>query len=228
PRTPPPAISATRLAKMIDHALLHPALTATELGQGCALAAGCQVASVCVRPCDVATARRLLAGTGVLVGTVVGFPHGGVGTRAKVGEGRAAMADGAEEIDMVLNIGWLRSGDLAGVAEDIRAVVAAAGGVPVKVILENAYLTDAEKVAGCTAARDAGAAFVKTSTGFAPGGATVADVRLMRATVGPDVGVKASGGVRTPGFVAELLAAGATRIGTSATESILDGWPPHP
>jgi deoxyribose-phosphate aldolase len=207
---------------MIDHSLLGPTLTVAEVEAGCEQAARLQVASVCARPCDVALASRLLAGTGVLVGTVVGFPHGATTTPAKVEETRVAVEQGAREIDMVLTISRLRSGDLPAVEADIRAVVEAAAGSPVKVILENAYLTDAEKVAGCLAAERAGAAFVKTSTGFAPTGATVADVRLMRATVAPSVEVKAAGGIRTLDAVLDLLAAGATRFGSTATATILD------
>jgi deoxyribose-phosphate aldolase len=207
---------------MIDHSLLGPTLTVAEVEAGCEQAARLQVASVCARPCDVVLASRLLAGTGVLVGTVVGFPHGATTTPAKVEETRVAVEQGAREIDMVLTISRLRSGDLPAVEADIRAVVEAAAGSPVKVILENAYLTDAEKVAGCLAAERAGAAFVKTSTGFAPTGATVADVRLMRATVAPSVEVKAAGGIRTLDAVLDLLAAGATRFGSTATATILD------
>jgi deoxyribose-phosphate aldolase len=210
------------VAKMIDHSLLRPELTTADVEEGCALAARYDVASVCVRPADVALAAKLLAGTDVLVGTVVGFPHGGAATRVKAFETGAAIEDGAAEIDMVLNIGRLRSADLDYVEADIRAVVRAAGTAPVKVILENAYLTDGEKVAACAAAERAGAAYVKTSTGFAPGGATVADLRLMRASVGPAVAIKAAGGVRTLDVLREMAALGVTRFGATATATILD------
>jgi deoxyribose-phosphate aldolase len=214
--------TVAEVAKMIDHSLLQPQLTIADIGAGCALAARYRVASVCVRPCDVPLAVRLLAGTGVLVGTVAGFPHGSAATPVKVTETRLAIEQGANEIDMVLSIGRLRSGDLALVEDDIRSVVTAAGSVPVKVILENAYLTDEEKVAGCQAAERAGAAFVKTSTGFATGGATVDDLRLMRASVSAAVQVKAAGGVRTLDVLLALADLGVTRFGATATATILD------
>jgi len=214
--------TVAEVAKMIDHSLLQPQLTTADVAAGCALAARYQVASVCVRPCDVPLAVRLLADTGVLVGTVAGFPHGSTSTQVKVAETRLAIEQGATEIDMVLNIGRLRSGDLAFVEDDIRSVIAAAEGVPVKVILENAYLTDEEKVAGCRAAERAGAAFVKTSTGFAAGGATMDDLRLMRASVSPAVHVKAAGGVRTLDRLLAMADLGVTRFGATATAAILD------
>ena len=215
-------VTVTHVAKMIDHSLLRPELTTEQIREGCALAARYDVASVCVRPNDVPLAATLLAETGVLVGTVVGFPHGSSTTAAKAFETRTAVEQGAREIDMVLHIGRLRSNDLTYVETDIRAVVQAAGGAPVKVILENAYLDDAEKWAGCRAAEAAGAAFVKTSTGFASGGATLADITLMRAAVSPAVQVKAAGGVRTLDVLLELANAGATRFGATATATILD------
>jgi deoxyribose-phosphate aldolase len=214
--------TVAEVAKMIDHSLLQPQLTSAEIESGCALAARYRVASVCVRPCDVPLAVRLLAGTGVLVGTVAGFPHGSTATPVKVTETRLAIEQGASEIDMVLNVGRLRSGDLAFVEDDIRSVVTAAGNVPVKVILENAYLTDEEKVAGCQAAERAGAGFVKTSTGFAAGGATVDDLRLMRASVSAAVQVKAAGGVRTLDVLLAMADLGVTRFGATATAAILD------
>ncbi|HWN35403.1 MAG TPA: deoxyribose-phosphate aldolase [Pseudonocardia sp.] len=218
----PATVTVEQVAKMIDHALLRPELTDADIRQGCELAAKYQVISVCVRPSDVSLAAELLAGTEVLVGTVIGFPHGAVATAIKAAETALAVEQGAAEADMVLNIGWLRSGELDAVEADIRAVVAAAGSAPVKVILENAYLTDEQKVAGCRAAERAGAAFVKTSTGFAPTGATLADVVLMRAAVSPHIEVKASGGVRTLDQLLELANAGVTRFGASATAEILD------
>jgi deoxyribose-phosphate aldolase len=210
------------VAKMIDHSLLRPELTLDDVRAGCALAARYEVASVCVRPCDVPAAVALLRGTGVLVGTVAGFPHGGSTTAVKVAETAVAVEQGAAEIDMVLNIGRLRSGDTAAVEADIRAVVEAAGGATVKVILENAYLTDAEKIAGCQAAERAGAHYVKTSTGFAPGGATMEDLALMRASVSPHVKIKAAGGVRTLDILLAMADIGVTRFGATATATILD------
>ena len=222
--TPLTAVTVTveQVAKMIDHALLRPELTVADIRQGCELAAKYQVISVCVRPSDVPLAVEQLAGTGVLVGTVIGFPHGSIATEVKAAETALAVRQGAAEADMVLNIGWLRSGALAEVEADIRAVVEAAESAPVKVILENAYLTDEQKVAGCQAAERAGAAFVKTSTGFAPSGATLADVVLMRAAVSPHIEVKASGGVKTLDQLLEMANAGVTRFGASATADILD------
>ncbi|GAA0813188.1 deoxyribose-phosphate aldolase [Spirilliplanes yamanashiensis] len=212
----------TSIAKLIDHSLLRPELTEAEVREGCALAARYGVASVCVRPADVPLAAGLLRGTGVLVGTVAGFPHGSSATATKAAEAALAVAQGAAEVDMVVNIGWLRSGDLADVEADIRAVVDAAAGATVKVILENAYLTADQIAAGCRAAERAGAHFVKTSTGFAPGGATMDDLALMRATVSPHVGVKAAGGVRTLDTLLAMAAIGVTRFGATATAAILD------
>lgn len=215
-------LTAAGIARTIDHSLLRPELTTRDVVDGCALAARLGVASVCVRPCDVAIAAAELAGTDVPVGAVVAFPHGTSTPGVKAAEARAAVADGARELDMVLNVGRLRGGDDAAVAVDVRAVVEAAGDAIVKVIIEAASLTDDEKVRACRLSEDAGAAFVKTSTGFGPGGATVADVRLMRASVSPHVGVKAAGGIRTLDALLAMLAAGATRIGATATAAILD------
>ena len=210
------------VAKMIDHSLLQPQLTVADIKAGCALAARYHVASVCVRLSDVPLAVALLEGTDVLVGTVAGFPHGSSATPIKVAETRMAIEQGAAEIDMVLNIGRLRSAELTFVEDDIRAVVTAAAGAPVKVILENAYLTDEEKVAGCQAAERAGAHFVKTSTGFAGGGATMHDLRLMRASVSDAVQIKAAGGVRTLDVLLAMAGIGVTRFGATATAQILD------
>jgi deoxyribose-phosphate aldolase len=216
-------ITLNELAKTIDHSLLRPEMTEAEVQSGCELAARYQVASVCVKPCHVRLAARLLEGSGVAVGTVVGFPHGSSTTFVKVAEAKDALANGARELDMVLNIGELRSGHYGKVREDIRSVVEAAGGrALVKVILENAYLTDEEKVIACRLVEEAGADFVKTSTGFAPGGATLADVRLMRAAVGTGIQVKAAGGVRTLDAALEMIDAGVTRMGATATAAILD------
>jgi deoxyribose-phosphate aldolase len=213
-----------QIAKTIDHSLLRPEMTLQEVSAGCELALHCHVASVCAKPCDVPTAVAILTGSDVAVGTVIGFPHGSNTTATKVFEAQLALEQGATELDMVLNIGWLRSGDDAHVLADIQAVVAmaAARGAIVKVILENAYLTDEEKVRACHLAEQASANFVKTSTGFAPGGATLDDLRLMRASVGPQMQIKAAGGVRTLDALLDALNAGATRVGATATQAILD------
>jgi deoxyribose-phosphate aldolase len=216
-------ITYEQLAKTIDHSLLKPEMTEAEVVAGCELARAYHVASVCVKPCHVALAARLLTGSDVAVGTVVGFPHGNSTTAVKAAEARQAIADGAVELDMVINIGELRSGHADYVKEDIRAVVEAAKGQAlVKVILENAYLTNEEKALACRLAEAAGADFVKTSTGFAPSGATIEDLKLMRASVGPRVQVKAAGGVRTLDAILAVIDTGTTRVGATATAAILD------
>jgi deoxyribose-phosphate aldolase len=214
------------LAKTIDHSLLRPELDDAFIEDGCRLAAEYDVASVCVRPADVARAVSLLRDTDVAVGTVIGFPHGGQPTATKVFEARGALAEGATELDMVIQIGALKSGRDADVEADIRAVVdvAHAAGAIVKVIFENAYLTDDEKVRACHLAEAAGADFVKTSTGFAPGGATHDDLRLMRANTSPHVQVKAAGGVRTLDALIDVMNLGVTRIGATATSAIIDDF----
>ncbi|MDP8904109.1 MAG: deoxyribose-phosphate aldolase [Chloroflexota bacterium] len=214
------------VAKTIDHSLLRPELDDDFIEANCRLAAEYDVASVTVRPVDVARAAGLLAGTDVKVGTVVGFPHGSHLTETKVFETRRALEDGAREIDMVINIGALKSGRDADVQADIAAVVEAAhaAGAIVKVIFENAYLTDDEKVRACRAAEGAGADFVKTSTGFAASGATHEDLRLMRANTSPHVQVKAAGGVRTLDALLAVIALGVTRVGATATKTILDDF----
>jgi deoxyribose-phosphate aldolase len=217
-----PLPAREQVAKMIDHSLLRPELTPADVKEGLATAAQYRTASVCVRPGDVAAAAAALHGTGVAVGTVVGFPHGSGTTAAKVFEARELASLGVDEIDMVINIGRLRGGDVAYVGDEIRAVVEAAEGRLVKVIFENCYLTDEEKAAGYRAAEAAGADFVKTGTGFAPGGATAADIALMRRTVSPAVQVKAAGGVRTLDALLYLNSLGATRFGATATAAILD------
>jgi deoxyribose-phosphate aldolase len=213
-----------QVAGTIDHSLLRPELTVAEVEAGCALADRYRVASACCRPADVPAVVPLLAGSPVAVGTVVGFPHGSSATEVKAHEAALARSQGAAEIDMVLNIGWLRSGELGRVEEDVRQVVAAADGVLVKVILENAYLTDEQKVLACKAVEAAGADYVKTSTGFAPSGATVEDLRLMRASVSPKVKVKAAHGVRTLDALLDVMEAGAQRCGATATAKILDDF----
>jgi deoxyribose-phosphate aldolase len=212
------------IAKAIDHSLLRPELDDGFVAEGCRLAAEYDVASVCVRPADVARAAEILRGTDVAVGTTIGFPHGNHLTETKVFEARRALVDGATELDMVLLIGALKSGRDADVEADIEAVVdvAHADGALVKVIFENAYLTDDEKIRACHLSEAAGADFVKTSTGFASSGATHDDLRLMRANVSPSVRVKAAGGVRTLDGLLEVLALGVSRIGATQTKPIID------
>jgi deoxyribose-phosphate aldolase len=214
------------IAKTIDHSLLRPELDDAYVAAGCRLAAKYDVASVCVRPADVRRAVAILAGTDVAVGTTIGFPHGNHVTAIKVAEARQALADGATELDMVLQIGALKSRRDAEVEADIRAVVevAHAAGAIVKVIFENAYLTDAEKVRACQLTEAAGGDFVKTSTGFAPSGATHDDLRLMRANTSPHVQVKAAGGVRTLDALLAVMELGVTRIGATATETIIQDF----
>lgn len=215
-------VTVAEIAATIDHAILKPELTRTEVDEQLALVAERGVFSACVRPSDVSHAYEVLEGSGVAVCAVIGFPHGTTSTQAKVAEAVQALDDGASELDMVLNIGRLRSGLVDDVEADIRAVVMAAGEHVVKVILETAYLSDDEIVAGCRASERAGAAFVKTSTGFGGGGASVEHLRLMRATVSDAVQVKASGGVRGLDTLLEMRDLGVTRFGTSATATILD------
>lgn len=218
-------ITYEQLAKTIDHSLLRPELTEADVISGCELAARYHVASVCVKPCHVRLAARQLAGSDVAVGTVIGFPHGSSTTAVKAFEARQALEDGAAELDMVINIGELRSGQYDYVRDDIRAVVEAAQGKAlVKVILENAYLTDEQKVKACQLVEEAGGDFVKTSTGFAPSGATLEDLRLMRRSVSPKIQVKAAGGVRTLDALLEVIDTGTTRVGATATATILDDF----
>ncbi len=219
-----PKYSKKKIAKTIDHSLLKPEMTRDEVRQGCEIAKKYDVASVCCKPSDVAFCAEILKGTDVEIGTVVGFPHGSSTTATKVFETKAAIADGATEIDMVLNIGLLKSGLYEEVKSDIAAVVEAAGGKMVKVILENAYLTDDEKVTACKLCEAAGAHYVKTSSGYAPTGATVADVKLMRASVSPKVKVKSAGGVRTLDALIEMLDAGIERSGATTTSTMLDEY----
>ena len=214
------------VAKTIDHSLLRPELDDRFVADGCRLAAEYDVASVCVRPADVARARAILAGTDVAVGTTVGFPHGNHLTATKVFEAERALADGATELDMVIQIGALKAGRDADVQADIAAVVEVghAAGALVKVIFENAYLTDDEKIRACHLTEAAGGDFVKTSTGFAPSGATHEDLILMRRNVAPHVRVKAAGGVRTLDALLEVMALGVTRVGATATKTMLDDF----
>ncbi|MEZ4362236.1 MAG: deoxyribose-phosphate aldolase [Kofleriaceae bacterium] len=211
------------LAKLIDHTLLKPEATREEVVRLCEEARKHRFASVCVNTTWVPLCKAMLANTGVMVCAVVGFPLGAMTPAAKAYEAREAVRQGAREIDMVINLGALRSKDYETVFEDICRVVKAAAPAGVKVILETSTLSHEEKVIGCTLSKLAGAAFVKTSTGFAKGGATVEDVALMRALVGDDVGVKASGGVRTAEDALRMAAAGANRIGASASVAIVTG-----
>ncbi|SDY66699.1 deoxyribose-phosphate aldolase [Thermoactinomyces sp. DSM 45892] len=211
------------IARMIDHTLLKPDATKDQILQLCKEAREHVFASVCINPYWISLAAKELSGTEVKVCTVVGFPLGASTSEAKAFETKDAIAKGAEEIDMVMNIGALKSGDLETVEQDIRAVVEAANGVLVKVILETGLLSDEEIVQASKASKAAGAHFVKTSTGFGYGGATVEAVRLMRETVGPELGVKASGGVRDLAGAESIIAAGANRIGASASIAIVTG-----
>ncbi len=214
---------AQKIASMIDHTLLKPEATVTQIRNLCSEAKRFGFASVCVNPGYVSLCRKELEGTGVKVCTVIGFPLGATTTLTKAFETRDAIANGADEVDMVINIGQLKSKNYSYVEDDIRAVVEAATGKTVKVIIETALLTDDEKVKACQLAKSAGAHFVKTSTGFAKGGATVHDVELMRRTVGPSMGVKASGGIRDFETAKAMVKAGATRIGASASVAIIQG-----
>jgi deoxyribose-phosphate aldolase len=219
-------ITPAQLAKVIDHSLLRPELTEAEVLAGCELAARYHVATVCVKPTDVKLAKEALKDSDVIVSTVVGFPHGSNLTEIKVAEAQKAMDEGALELDMVLNIGKLRSGKHDFVREDIKAVCEAAHArdVKVKIIFENAYLTDEEKVTACKLSEAAGADWVKTSTGFAPSGATLEDLRLMRANVSDKIQIKAAGGVRTLPALLDVIDAGVTRCGATATATILDDF----
>jgi deoxyribose-phosphate aldolase len=213
----------TEIAHLIDHTLLKPDATVQQIAQLCHEALLYQFASVCINPAHVKLAAQLLQNSEVKVCTVVGFPLGATSTQAKVFETQQALDDGATEIDMVINIGALKSGDDMLVERDIAAVVESAHrrGALCKVIIEAALLTDEEKIRACELAKQAGADFVKTSTGFSSGGATIEDVALMRRTVGPKVGVKASGGIRTLAEARNMISAGATRLGVSAGVKII-------
>ncbi len=209
------------LASKIDHTLLKADATKEAILKVCEEAKTYRTASVCVNSCWVGTVKEALAGSGVRTCCVVGFPLGAMSMMGKAVETIKAVEDGADEIDMVMNIGRAKGGDWDYVYQDMKAVVSAAGDAKVKVILETCLLTDEEKIEACKAAVKAGAAFVKTSTGFSTGGATVEDIQLMRRTVGPEMGVKASGGIRDKETALAMLEAGATRIGASATGAIV-------
>jgi deoxyribose-phosphate aldolase len=213
------------LARMIDHTLLKPDATRQEVEKLCQEAKQYGFASVCINPSQVKFCASFLRDTEVKVCTVIGFPLGATSTAAKAFEADRAIKDGAREVDMVMNIGMLKSGEFGYVKEDILAVVSTAHRYDVltKVIIETGLLTDEEKVKACMLAKNAGADFVKTSTGFAKGGATVGDIALMRKVVGPGLGVKASGGVRSQEDARALIASGADRIGASASVKIVTG-----
>jgi deoxyribose-phosphate aldolase len=213
------------LSHLIDHTLLKPDATQDEIAQLCYEARKHSFASVCVNPSYVKLCSELLAGSEVLICTVVGFPLGATSTETKTFEAGKAIRDGATEVDMVINVGAVRSRDWELVEHDIASVASAchAGGSILKVIIEAALLSDEEKVAACQIAKVAGADFVKTSTGFGPGGATAEDVALMRRVVGQELGVKAAGGIRTYEDAAKMIAAGASRIGASASVKIVSG-----
>lgn len=212
------------IAKRIDHSLLGPTLTEKEIEDGCRVAAEYGVASVCVKPFAVALSARILKGTGVEVGTTIGFPHGGHATSVKVFESERAMDDGATELDMVVNIGWVLGGRWDKVADDIRGVVDAAHkrGAIVKVIFENCFLNDEQKTRLCQICGEVGADYVKTSTGYGTGGATREDLILMRKASPPQVKLKAAGGVRTLDQAIEVVELGSDRFGASKTVEILD------
>ncbi len=209
------------IAAMIDHTLLKPEATPAQIEKLCAEAAEYHFASVCVNPVYIPLAARLLKGTGVKVCCVVGFPLGAIAPEQKAAEAASCAAMGAEELDMVIHVGAAKAGDWALVQRDIEGVVKAAAGHTVKVIIETCLLTDEEKVKACEAAKAAGAHFVKTSTGFSTGGATTHDIALMRKTVGPEMGVKASGGIRDYETAMAMIEAGANRIGASAGIAIV-------
>lgn len=217
-------IEARELVKVIDHTLLRPEATRDEVLRLCDEALRWECAVACVNPSWVALAAEKLRGSPVKAATVVGFPFGATSTAAKRAEAQAGILAGAQEIDMVMNIGAMKSGEVERVGNDIRGVVEVchAAGVIVKLILENAYLSDDEKVVACQIAQRAGADFVKTSTGFGPSGATESDVRLMRRAVGRALGVKAAGGIRRLADALRMLDAGATRLGSSASVAILE------
>jgi len=217
-------VTVQDVANLMDHSNLQPQLTIQDTIDCVEMAKKYNCISVCVRPSDIEIVRPLLEDTDIIITTVIGFPHGTCTTESKVFETKDALEKGAEEIDVVLNIGRLISGDLEYVEQDIQAVVDACheGGVKCKVILENAYLTDEQKVTACKICEKCGADFTKTSTGYAPSGSTIHDLKLMRANTKPEMQVKAAGGVRTLDDALAVMATGAIRIGTRSTESILE------
>lgn len=217
------ALTPHDIAKMLDHSTLQPYLTEDDIRRGCELALKYDCASVCARPCDVPILTEMLKGSDVKVCTVIGFPHGGHETAIKVAESALALDEGCEELDMVINIGRMIRGDEDYVRDEIRQIadLAHSRGAIVKVILETCYLTDAQKKRACELSEEAGADFVKTSTGYGSKGCTIDDLRLMRAAVSPAVRVKGSGGIRDLDTVLSARAVGASRCGVSATEKIM-------
>lgn len=215
-------MDSKKIASMIDHTLLKPEATPAQIEKLCAEAREYHFASVCVNPVFVPLAAKLLAGSDVKTCCVVGFPLGAISPEQKAAEAASCAAMGADELDMVIALGAAKSGNWELVKHDIAGVVKAAGGRTVKVIIETCLLTDEEKVMACHMAKEAGAHFVKTSTGFSTGGATAADIALMRKTVGPEMGVKASGGIRSYETAMEMIEAGANRIGASAGIEIVN------
>ena len=215
-------ITRQQLSSMIDHSLLRPNATREQLRKLCEEAIAYGFKAVCVNPIHVADAAQMLKGKEVLVCSVVGFPFGTHSPKTKAFEAQEAIRLGAREVDMVIRVGALKEGRDREVVEDIRAVVQAAGGYPVKVILETCYLTVEEKIRGCRISVEAGASFVKTSTGFAEEGAKVEDVRLMREIVGKEFGVKAAGGIRTLADASKMIQAGANRLGTSGSVAMIE------
>lgn len=210
-----------KASKYIDHTQLKPDATKEKIVALCSEAKEYDFASVCINPCWIPLAKELLAGSDVKVCTVIGFPLGAMSTSAKCLEAADAVRAGAEEVDMVINIGMLKDGNDDYVRNEIAAIKKACDGRLLKVIIETCLLTEEEKVRACVLAKEAGADFVKTSTGFSTGGATVEDVALMRRTVGPDMGVKAAGGVRDKETFEAMIKAGATRIGTSSGKNLI-------
>ncbi len=216
-------LTPSDIAAMLDHSTLQPYLTEDDIRRGCELALKYHTASVCARPCDVPILAEMLSGSGVKVCTVIGFPHGAHASEIKLAEARLALQQGCEELDMVINIGRMIHGDEDYVRSEIRQICELTHGqrAIVKVILETCYLTDAQKKRCCALAEEAGADFVKTSTGYGSAGCKLEDIRLMRAAVSPRVRVKGSGGIRDLDTVLALRAAGADRCGVSATEKIM-------
>ncbi len=214
-------ITKQQLASMIDHSLLRPNATREQLRRFCEEAIAFGFKAVCINPIHVADAVQMLKGKEPFVCSVVGFPFGTHSPKSKTFETEQVIRVGAREVDMVIRVGALKEGRDDEVLEDIKAVVKAASGHPVKVILETCYLTDEEKIRGCKLAIEAGASFVKTSTGFAEAGAKIEDVKLMRKTVGKEFGVKAAGGIRTLEEASKMIEAGANRLGTSASVAII-------
>jgi len=218
------SLTEEQLAKTIDHAVLKPSSTEVQIKEGCSIALKYKVAAICVNPCYVRLCADILKNSEVKVDAVIGFPLGANAPVMKKAEAQRAVEDGAAELDMVLNIGALKEGDYKYVREEIQQVVEAGRGALVKVILETCYLNEHEKIEACKLAEEAGAHYVKTSTGFGPEGAKVEDIKLMYRTVGPRLGVKASGGIRGLSDALAMIEAGATRLGTSATQTIMEDW----